>query len=46
MIGIFLFGIGTLYTGTMALMGAWLQILGGFPEIPLLTYFSVGDFAS
>jgi hypothetical protein len=45
MIGISLFGIGTLRAGTTPRLGAWLLILGGFPGIPLLTYFVVGHFS-
>jgi len=45
MIGILIFGIGTLRAGAAPRLGAWLLILGGFPGIPLLTYFVVGHFS-
>jgi hypothetical protein len=45
MVGISLFGIGTLRAGTTPRLGAWLLILGGLPGIPLLTYLVVGHFS-
>jgi hypothetical protein len=45
MIGISLFGVGTLRAGTTPRLGAWLLILGGLPGIPLLTYLVVGHFS-
>jgi hypothetical protein len=44
MIGISLFGIGTLQTNEVPRLGAWLLVLGGFPGIPLLAYL-VGRFS-
>jgi hypothetical protein len=44
MIGISLFGIGTLRANEAPRLGAWLLVLGGFPGIPLLTYL-VGHFS-
>jgi hypothetical protein len=45
MIGISLFGIGTLRAYTNPRIGAWLLIIGGFPGLALLTYLVIGHFS-
>lgn len=45
LLGISLFGIGIHRADTVLRAGAWLLIVGGFPGLPVLTYFVVGHFS-